>query len=173
MEHRVAVLLEALRPEALVSAPAAGADLIVLAAAQRLEIPVHIIIGIEPEVFIEQSVADAGAEWVARFYRAIEAAEIDHASTVSCLGLDSGDGGGNGSDGSDAEAWYLTANAALLERADRIADGRPVIAVTIRPIGGEHPPSGTDDLAERAEGAGLVVLTLDPRPAASVDVRVG
>ena len=67
VEHRVAALLDALRPEAVVSAPAAGADLIVLAAAQRRGIPVHIVLGIDLDAFIEQSVADAGETWVTRF----------------------------------------------------------------------------------------------------------
>src|SRR3954465_2070262 len=64
---RVRHLLTTLRPSAVVSAAAAGADLVVLQEAIAQGFGAHIVLPIGREEFVEQSVADAGAEWVQRF----------------------------------------------------------------------------------------------------------
>jgi hypothetical protein len=64
---RVAHLLNTLQPIGVVSAAAAGADLIVLDEAIRAGIGAHVVLPIGRREFVEQSVADAGPEWVQRF----------------------------------------------------------------------------------------------------------
>ena len=154
---RLALLLDTLAPVAVVSAPAAGADLIVLTEAQRLGVPVHILLPIPEEEFVAASVADSGPEWVTMFADVIDAARADPSSSIEALDM------------RGVPQWYVAANGVLLDLARRIArrdGGEPVLALTVRPVGTEHPPSATDDLAARARRAGLAVLTLDPRPGA-------
>ena len=63
-----------------------------------------------------------------------------------------------------SDGWERRANAVIIERARHLAgvDGR-VLALTVRPLPSEDPPSVTDDLAGRAAALGWPVLTLDPR----------
>jgi hypothetical protein len=156
---RVARLLGVLAPVAVVSAPAAGADLIVLAEAQRLGVPVHVLLPIPEHDFVTASVADDGSQWVLAFDEVMRAARADPLSSIEAIDM------------RDVPQWYVAANAVLLHLARRIArrdngDDEPVLALTVRPAGTEDPPSATDDLAARARRAGLAVLTLDPRPGA-------
>jgi hypothetical protein len=140
-------LLSSLRPRFVVSAPAAGADLIVLAAAQGLGIPVEVVLPIARNGFIEASVADNGDEWVSRFHTVMGSPE----TRIRELHLD------------PKTPWWFEANAALLDVArERSAAHEPVVALTVRPTGGEFPPSVTDDFAERAGTLGLLILTIDP-----------
>jgi hypothetical protein len=149
----LARVVAALQPSGVVSAGAAGADLLVLDAAARLGVPVHIVVPIAEAQFVAQSVEDAGGDWVERWDGVVAAARADPASSVVSLEL-----------AADSD-WYREANGALLDAARRLAgEGEPIVVLTVRPPEGEHPPSVTDDLAERAVAAGLVVLTLDPRP---------
>ena len=156
---RAARLLRTLAPVAVVSAPAAGADLIVLAEAQRLGLAVHILLPIPEDDFVAASVADGGPEWVTMFHDVIDAAGTDPSSSIEALDM------------RGVPQWYVAANDVLLDLARRIArrdggDDEAVLALTVRPPGTEDPPSATDDLAARARRAGLAVLTLDPRPGA-------
>jgi hypothetical protein len=153
---QVGRLLAVLRPERVVTAPAAGADIVMLEQAQRLHVPVHVVLPLSEHEFEQRSVADRDAHWVSRYRAVLRAAEQHSGSTVECHDL-----------GADPD-WYLTANGLLVETAQRLVGAssaaESALALTIRPTGGETPPSVTDDFATKAEAAGLVVLTLDPRP---------
>ena len=59
-------LLDSLHPSDVVSAAAAGADLIVLEEAIHRGLGTHVIVPIALDEFINQSVIDAGPEWVGR-----------------------------------------------------------------------------------------------------------
>jgi len=161
VQARIARLLETLRPTDVVSAAAAGADLIVLEEAIRLGINVHVVLTVARDEFVEQSVMDAGPEWVTRFESVVR-----HVSTVDGCSLTESD------DAPDHE-WYLAALDQLLGRAEALAANRTIAALTVRPPEGEVPPSVTDDFAARAERIGLLVLTIDPRPASTATVTVG
>jgi hypothetical protein len=158
---RVRHVLTTLRPSAVVSAAAAGADLLVLqeAIAQGLGAPVVLPIG--RDQFVEQSVADAGAEWVQRF----DAVLAHVRSDTRCSVVEG--------DADPASAWYETGHDQLLRRAAEVADGDVVVALTIRPPEGETPPSVSDAFAARAERSGVLTLCIDPRArsAATVVVR--
>ena len=138
------------------SAAAAGADLLVLGAAQSLGIAVHVVVPIAEDEFLRRSVADAGPGWVERWERVLAGARADAASAVH-----QGDLAVDG-------AWYLEANGEVLAVARRLGEaaGEPVLALAVRPPGGEEPPSATDDFVAKALAAGLVVVDLDPHPAA-------
>jgi hypothetical protein len=156
-------LFRDLRPALVVSAPANGADLVVLAAAQHLGIPTHVLLPLPVEEFCRRSVALASdGQWTARYGEVLH-----HASTTAGSVVDQQDVGTDG-------AWHLRGNELLL-RTGRVRAGCDdrLVALTVRPVEGEDPPSATDDFAARARAAGLTVLTVDPRPGRSIDVCVG
>ena len=157
---RVARVLDAFRPSDVVSAAAAGADLIVLEEAIHRGINAHVVLPIAAEEFVNQSVSDAGAEWVSRF-RAV----LQHVSNSNGCSLLQGD------EASD-EAWYLAGHDQILTRAETVAGGEAIVALTVRPPEGEIPPSVTDRFAMRAERMGLLELCIDPRPGSSAAVML-
>ncbi len=154
--ERVGRLLDALQPRGVVSAPAAGADLIVLDEARRRSIPLHVVLPIDPEQFVRASVADHDDAWVGRFRTVIEHARTDAGSTVVEMDRAADDG-----------EWFREANRDVLARAAALAGDELVLALTIRPPGGEIPHSVTDDFADYAGRAGFVVVSIDPRPSGS------
>lgn len=160
VRDRVGRLLDALRPSGVVSAAAAGADLIVLEEAIHRGLDIHVIMPIAPDEFVKQSVSDAGAEWVNRFDGV-----LSHISTRPRSSVVQGDGAAG-------DAWYLAANDELLRRAESVAGGEIIVALAVRPPEGETPPSVTDDFVARAERLGLLVLCIDPRPGSTRAVTV-
>jgi hypothetical protein len=150
--QRVGRLLDVMQPAGVVSAPAAGADLIVLDEARRRDIPLHVFLPIAADEFVRVSVADHDTEWLGLFEAVMDHARDDSRSSVC-----------RGEGGADAD-WYLQAHQGLLEHASELAAGELVVALTVRPPAGEIPHSATDEFADRAGRAGLIVLTVDPRP---------
>src|SRR5918997_2468297 len=69
---RLARLLTHLRPEVVVSAAAAGSDLLVLQEALRLSLAVHVVLPFTREIFRERSVADRGGDWAEAFDRVLD-----------------------------------------------------------------------------------------------------
>ena len=152
MAERVGRLFDVMKPAGVVSAPAAGADLIVLDEARRRSIPLHVFLPIDVDEFVRESVADQEESWLARFEIVIAHARDDPGSTL------------RGVDGGAHADWYLEAHHGLLKHASDLAAGALVVALTVRPPAGEVPHSATDEFADRAGRAGLIVLTVDPRP---------
>ena len=156
VDHVTAVvgrLLASLRPSAVVSAPANGADLIVLGEAQRLGLTTHVVLPLPARDFRVRSVETSSTRWVEAYDRVLETASTTPGSSVETIDL-----------GEDPD-WYLAANGLILDAARRHAGAdEAVVALTVGPPDGETPPSATDDFARRASAAGLAVLTLDPRP---------
>jgi hypothetical protein len=142
--------LATLRPSTVVSAPAAGADLIVLGEARALGFAVQVLVPLSLEEFRRASVADAGAHWEHRFEAVLDGARTPPSSVIEI--------GGRRADG-----WLEAANAALIELARTAgADGEAVTALTIRAPRAEGPESISDDFARRASGVGWLVMTIDP-----------
>ena len=157
----VARLLGDLRPTAVVSAPANGADLIVLHEAQRRSIDTHVVLPIAVDTLLRWSVAHRDPMWQERYERVLEQARGRRGSSVEVLDLDA-----------DPE-WYVTANDRLLDRARAVRrSDDPIVALTVRPAEGQDPPSVTDRFAARAAERGLTVLTLDPRPGRTASIHV-
>lgn len=150
--RRVGRLFDVMKPAGVVSAPAAGADLIVLDEARKRSIPLHVFLPIDTDEFVRESVADHDAEWLAMFEAVLDHAQSDSACSIYRLG------------GGAHTNWYLQAQHGLLAHAAEVAAGDLVVALTVRPPAGEIPHSATDEFADRAGRAGLIVLTVDPRP---------
>lgn len=150
--QRVGRLFDVLRPAGVVSAPAAGSDLLVLDQARRRGIPLHVLVPIDAEEFVRASVADHDAEWLDLYRSLLDHAHSDDDSTVCQI------------DKAERDDWFLDANDDLLVRAAELAGDELVIALTVRPPAGEIPHSTSDDFADRAGKAGWIVLTVDPRP---------
>lgn len=150
--QRVGRLLDVMQPAGVVSAPAAGADLIVLDEARRRAVPLHVFLPIDTDQFVRASVGDHDAEWLRLFEAVMDHARDDVRSSVSR------------GDGEAHTDWYLEAHQGLLAHAVELAAGDLVVALTVRPPAGEIPHSATDVFADRAGRAGLIVLTVDPRP---------
>jgi len=151
--QRVGRLFDVMQPAGVVSAPAAGADLIVLDEARRRGIPLHVFLPIDVDEFVRASVGDHDPEWLGLFEAVMDHARDDTRCSVRSAG------------GTVHADWYLRAQQALLAHATEVAAGDLVVALTIRPPAGETPHSATDEFADRAGRAGLIVLTVDPRPA--------
>jgi hypothetical protein len=150
VHERLHVLLEALAPSRLVSAAAAGADLLALEAAAALGVATTVVLPLPREEFRRRSVEDQGDEWVPRFEAALAAAD------------DVVEG-----DLADRDDWYLVGNDLILDAAAGLSDGE-VLVVAVRTRG--H--SATDDLVERAVARGWPVVDLDPSIAAGARERV-
>jgi hypothetical protein len=146
LRAQVARVLLQRRPAALVTGGAAGSDLIVAGEAQRLDIPVHLVLARPVEEFRDESVADQGQAWVDEFDAVLAGAA---SVRVACA------------PGPDR---FLTTNDALLRRARELAEagGDDVVALAIRPTGGSQPPGVTDHFVARAHAEGIEVLDLDP-----------
>jgi hypothetical protein len=145
LRSHVAHLLLELAPTGLVTGGAAGSDLIVAGEAQRLGVPVHLVLARPPEAFRTESVADQGEAWIQEFDRVLaKAASVRVASH------------GSGCDP------FLSTNDALLRRAQELAGDEPIVALAVRPRGGEQPPRVTDHIVARAEADGIEVVAVDP-----------
>ncbi len=157
----IARALADLRPSAVVSAAANGADLIILTEAQRLGIATHVVLPMHADDFLEASVATSDTAWADQYREVLDTARRSPGSTVDTLDL------------AADPRWYLKANVVILERARSFASGdESIIAMTVRPTEGETPPSAADEFAHLASQAGLTVLTVDPRPDRTVALRV-
>jgi hypothetical protein len=150
--QRVGRLFDVMRPAGVVSAPAAGADLIVLDEARKRSIALHVFLPIDADDFVRESVADHDAEWLDMYTAVTDHAHDDPACSICRV------------DGGAHTDWYLHAQQGLLAHAAEIAGGDLIVALTVRPPAGEIPHSATDEFADRAGRAGLIVLTVDPRP---------
>jgi hypothetical protein len=147
VEHRVGRLLESLKPTWVVTAAAAGADLILLREALRRGVSVQVVLPLlEPE-FIELGVADRDAHWL-EMYRSLRTQIPDENIHITDL--------------SDDEDWYLNGTGLILDAAQAIRPAQLVVALAIRPAKSEDPPSATDDFAQRAQDRGLPVIGIDP-----------
>jgi hypothetical protein len=154
VERRLGRLLDALRPRVVVSAAAAGADLLLLEQALAIndDIAVHVVLPFAADVFRDTSVADRGAAWTDRFDRVLAMADGDRCQVFE-HGLTLDDEG------------YREGNRLLIRHAQRqVADGQGVLALAVAPPasgGGER--SITDDFMAVARSNGITVIDIDPR----------
>jgi hypothetical protein len=146
---RIGELLDVLTPAGVVTAAAAGADLLLAEAAMERAVPLHLLLPCPRARFCEVSVADQGPRWTRAYERVLGHVAGDSGSSLVELALEPDDAG------------FRTANQALVERATNLGTTR-VLAVAVRPREREPTPTVTDDFVTRAEAAGLFVLEIDP-----------
>jgi hypothetical protein len=149
---RLARLLGALRPRVVVSAAAAGADLLLLEQALAVEkVAVHVVLPFAADAFRETSVADRGGAWIERYDRVLALAQEREGSRVY------------EHDESPDDAGFRAGNRLLVEHAQQVAGNDGVLALAVRPRPGDAEPSITDDFVTVARMHGLTVIDVDPR----------
>ncbi len=150
VHERVAKVLADLRPSGVVSAAAAGADLIVLEEAVAAGITIHVALPLGIEQFRLRAVEDLGGDWADRYNRVLAVATAHGTVHIENLG--------------DDDDWYTEGNETILDRAEELADGGSIYALVVRPHSGESNPSTTDLFAESAAKRGWPVIELGITP---------
>ncbi|MGD9705071.1 MAG: hypothetical protein AB7Q42_11420 [Acidimicrobiia bacterium] len=150
VRRRVAQVLTDLRPRGVVSAAAAGADLIVLEEAIEAGITIHLALPLGVEQFRARAVEDLGGDWAERYDRVL--AEATEHGTVHI------ENRGNDED------WFTEGNETILDRAEMLSDGDSIYALVVRPHSGESLPSATDRFAASAAKRGWPVIELGITP---------
>jgi tetratricopeptide (TPR) repeat protein len=157
VEWRLGRFLGTLRPRVVVSAAAAGADLLLLEQALAIEgIDVHVVLPFRASDFRARSVADRGDAWGERYDRLLSLVEGRAGSRVI------------EHDQTPDDAGYRAGNRLLVEHAQEVAsdleDGdHGVLALAVRPGQGSGEPSITDDFVAIAGMLGVTVIDIDPR----------
>ena len=82
---RLGELLDVLAPEGVVTSAAAGADLLMVEAAEKRHVPVHLVLPFPRARFRAVSVEDQGRRWVSAFEHAVERADRRARSSSSTL----------------------------------------------------------------------------------------
>jgi len=166
VSSRVRVLLSSLRPRLVLGAAASGADLVVLEQALAAGLRPQVVLPFPVDRFEETSVASRGAGWVDRYRRVVAEVEAGRGE-VEILGE------------TEDDEVYVRTNGRLLERAGQLLEPEEAVVVLVLRPAPSNGRSVTDDLAARAELAGLLVLDLDclvrpaDRPSAFVAMPYG
>jgi tetratricopeptide (TPR) repeat protein len=163
---RVHALLSSLKPRLVLGAAASGVDLVILEEVLELGLTPHVALPFPVERFKQTSVESRGPAWVSRYRRVI--AEVQKGrGEIEIL------------EEAEDDDVYLRTNGRLLDRGRELAqEGEEVLVLVVRPANSDGG-SVSDDLAERAELAGLLVLDLDclrraaDRPSAFVAMPYG
>ena len=151
VRERLARLVEALRPRVVVSAAAAGADLLLLEEALAVEgVAVHIVLPFAAPRFQETSVADRGNTWIERYDRVLSLVREREDSQVAEHGE------------SPDDAGFRAGNQLLVEHARQVADGDGVLALAVRPRPSDAEPSITDQFVAVARMHDLTLIDIDP-----------
>jgi hypothetical protein len=141
---RIEQVLAGLRPNRVVGSAAAGADLLVLEAAERLGIAAEVVLVGDVESFRESSVVDKGGDWGARYDVAMKRLSPELVPALE-----------------DPDAGYRAVTKLIIERAQELLreDEALVVLVVSRPRAeGGH----TEDLARRGADLGRLLLRVDP-----------
>lgn len=142
-------VLDRIAPEGVVTAGAAGADLLMAHEALKRRIALHLHLPCAVSQFREASVADQGERWASMFDGVVERVTSDDRHALVELDLQP-----------DLEG-FLAGNEALIDYANRTAR-TGLVAVVVRHVDSHHPATVTDDFVRRAERAGLEVVEIDP-----------
>jgi hypothetical protein len=152
VEERLAQLLDALRPRVVVSAAAAGADLLLLEQALAIkEVDVHVVLPFTAPRFRETSVDDRGDAWTERYDRVLSLVQDREGSGVYPH------------DQSPDDTGFRAGNRLLVEHAQQVAADDGVLALAVRPHPGDTEPSITDDFVAVARLHDITVIDIDPR----------
>jgi hypothetical protein len=151
VRERLAKLVETLRPRVVVSAAAAGADLLLLEEALAIKgLAVHVVLPFAAPRFRETSVADRGNAWIERYDRVLALVREREGSQV------------DEHEESPDDAGFRAGNQLLIQHAQQVADGDGVLALAVRPRPSDAEPSITDDFVAVADMHDLTVIDIDP-----------
>jgi hypothetical protein len=153
VERRLGRLLDALRPRVVVSAAAAGADLLLLEQALAIDdVAVHVVLPFAADAFRDTSVADCGAAWTDRYDRVLAMADGDRCQVFEHRLTPDDEG-------------YREGNRLLIRHAQgQVADGEGVLALAVAPpASGSGERSITDDFLATARAGRITVIDIDPR----------
>jgi hypothetical protein len=142
-------VLDRIAPDGVVTAGAAGADLLMAHEALKRRIALHLHLPCPRSQFREASVVDQGERWASMFDRVVERVTSDDQHVLVELDLEP-----------DLEG-FLAGNEALIDYANRTAR-TGLVAVAVRHVDSHQPATVTDDFVRRAERAGLQVVEIDP-----------
>jgi hypothetical protein len=147
-------LVAELGPRLAIGSAAAGADLLTAEAALEAGARIEVLLAGDRDRFRSESVDDKGAPWPERFDRMLD----NHAVTVTEVARVE-----------DADASYRAVTAAIVERAERLAEEgeRVTLLALSSPRGGKV--DHTEELVALARARGWRVLRIDtarPAPAA-------
>jgi len=142
-------VLDRIAPEGVVTAGAAGADLLMAHEALMRRVALHLHLPCARARFREASVADQGERWASMFDCVVERVTSDDRHALVELDLEP-----------DLEG-FLAGNEALIDYANRTAR-TGLVAVAVRHVDSRLPATVTDDFVRRAERAGLEVVEIDP-----------
>jgi hypothetical protein len=150
VHEKIRALFEQQKPHALICSAACGADLLALQVAEELKIHREIVLPFSPAIFRQFSVADRPGNWGEIFDRLIADLEPLHQIIQLNLNPDAGEGA------------YLTANWAILDRAQSLAREKkqPLSAVLV--WNGSSRPNQDVTLAflHSAQSAHLPILQI-------------
>jgi hypothetical protein len=147
--QRLGDVLDRIAPDVVVTAGAAGADLLMADEALKRRVALHLHLPCTRSKFREASVADQGERWAAMFDCVVERVTSDDRHALVELDLEP-----------DVDG-FLAGNGALIDYANRTAR-TGLVAVAVRHVDSHQPGTVTDDFVRRAEGAGLEVVEIDP-----------
>ena len=151
LQWRLARFVDVLRPRIVVSAAAAGADLLLLENALATPgVDIHIVLPFAASRFRETSVADRGASWTERYDRVLSVVR----ERAGCELIEFGE--------APDDAGYRAGNQHLIDHAVGIADSDGVLALAVRPPPGHAAPSMTDDFVAAARLRGVTRIDIDP-----------
>jgi hypothetical protein len=142
---RIEQLLANLSPRLVVGAAAAGADILVLEAARRLNIAARILLPTSVEEFKRESVLDKGPEWGQRFDTVVDRAQVEILD-----GAEIGD------------KRFIRANNEILNRAAAAVQDHESVLVLGIIDQARRPGDITAHFLGEATRRGLLTLQLDP-----------
>ena len=146
--RRLEQLMSRLRPRLVVGSAAAGADLLALEAAIRVDAQAHVVLAGDQAEFRESSVADVGQDWARRYDALLRHPSIQTEVSPLVRG--------------DSDATYRAATQRIWDVA--LAARRPGEEIVVVPIakprreGVDH----TEELVAQQDARGGVVIRIDP-----------
>jgi hypothetical protein len=140
--ERIERVLRDVGADAVVASAAAGADVLVLEAAQRLGLRTVVVLPFERDRFEKSSVADRPGQWTARYRTVLDASEVEVLPRTS---------------GDDDEA-YAAVTEELLARAIAMAGVAGTTAVVVWDGSSRGPSDQTARFADRARERNVPVV---------------
>ena len=146
VKQRIHQAVAELRPRLAIGSAAAGADLLTACAALAAGARVEILLAGGKERFQSESVDDKGPSWSEQFNRLLCS---DAVSVTEVLRVD------------DADVAYRAVTAAIVERAEQLAEEQETIALLAMSSPRDEGVDHTEEMVALARQRGWRVLRID------------